>query len=134
MSLRFFCDQCVPAEIGRTLCVAGHDVLNLREALPVRTPVPQVIAKALELDRVLISLNGDFSDIVAYPPGKFSGVIAIQLHNHPEIIPQLMKQLVAFLATHPAQEYKSITTPNCSSWKFIAFEFEAEINRGGFAE
>jgi predicted nuclease of predicted toxin-antitoxin system len=105
MSLRFFCDQCVPAEISHTLRRAGHDVLNLREALPIRAPDPEVIAKARELDRILISLNGDFSDIVAYPPGEYSGIMAIQLHNHPEIIPQLMKRLATFLAAHPAQDY-----------------------------
>jgi predicted nuclease of predicted toxin-antitoxin system len=105
MSLRFFCDQCVPAEISHTLRLAGHDVLNLRETLPVRASDPEVVAKARDLDRVLISLNGDFSDIVAYPPEEYSGIIAIQLHNHPEIIPQIMERLATFLAGHPAQEH-----------------------------
>jgi predicted nuclease of predicted toxin-antitoxin system len=103
MSLRFFCDHCVPTEISAALQASGHDVLKLREALPVRASDPEVIAKAQELDRILISLNGDFSDIVAYPPGKYLGIIALQLHNHPEIIPQLMDRLVAFLAAHPTQ-------------------------------
>jgi predicted nuclease of predicted toxin-antitoxin system len=105
MSLGFFCDQCVPAEISHALRFAGHDVLTLRETLPVRAPDPDVIAKARELDRILISLNGDFSDIVAYPPGEYCGIMAVQLHNHPEIIPQLMERLTKFLAAHPAQEY-----------------------------
>jgi hypothetical protein len=105
MSLRFFCDQCVPAEISHTLRVAGHDVLILREALHVRASDPEVVAKARELDRVLISLNGDFSDIVAYPPGQYGGFIAIELHNHPEIIPQLMERLTTFLAAHPDPDF-----------------------------
>ena len=105
MRLRFFCDQCVPVEIIDFLRLAGHDALNLRETLPIRTPDLEVIAKARELDRVLVSLNGDFSDIVAYPPRDYSGVIAIQLHNHPEIIPQLMERLTTFLTGHPDQEY-----------------------------
>jgi predicted nuclease of predicted toxin-antitoxin system len=105
MSLRFLSDQCVPAEINHLLRLAGHEVLHLREALPARAPDPEVIAKARELDRVLISLNGDFSDIVAYPPGEYSGIVAVQLHNHPEIIPQLMERLTTFLAAHPAQQF-----------------------------
>jgi len=36
MSLRFFCDQCLPAEISDTLRTAGHEVLLLREVLPIR--------------------------------------------------------------------------------------------------
>ncbi len=38
MSLRFFCDQCVPAEISDTLRATGNDVTLLREALPIRSP------------------------------------------------------------------------------------------------
>jgi hypothetical protein len=79
-------------------------VLKLEEALPVRAPDADVIVKARELQRILVSLNGDFSDIVAYPPGEYGGIVAIQLHNHPEIIPQLMSRLTAFLAAHPAQD------------------------------
>ena len=43
----------------------------------------------------------DFSDIVTYPPAHYRGIVAVQLHNHPEIIPQLMTRLVAFFQTHP---------------------------------
>ena len=105
MSLRFFSDQCVPAEITDTLRRHGHQVTLLREVLPIRSLDPVVIAQARELGAVLVSLNGDFADIVAYPPASYFGIIAIQLHNHPEIIPQLMERLVAFLDGHPDQEF-----------------------------
>ena len=105
MSLRFFSDQCVPAEITNTLRRHGHQVTLLREVLPIRSLDPVVIARARELDAVLVSLNGDFADIVAYPPARHLGIVAIQLHNHPEIIPQLMERLVAFLDGHRDQEF-----------------------------
>ena len=105
MSLRLFCDQCVPAEISEALRHAGHDVTLLRDALPIRSPDSLVIGRARELDAVLVSLNGDFSDIVAYPPKDFRGIMALQLHNHPEIIPQLMQRVTAFLAANPTQEF-----------------------------
>ena len=105
MSLRFFSDQCVPAEITDALRRHGHQVTLLREALPIRSLDPAVIAKAQELGAILLSLNGDFADIVAYPPANHLGIVAIQLHNHPEIIPQLMERLVAFFDGHPAQEF-----------------------------
>ena len=105
MSLRFFCDHCVPAEISDALRQQGHDAKVLRDILPIRSPDPVVIAKAQELGAILVSLNGDFSDIVTYPPGLFLGIISIQLHNHPEIIPQLMSTLKAFLDANPAQEF-----------------------------
>ena len=105
MSLRFFSDQCVPSEITNTLRQLGHEVALLREILPIRSLDPAVIAKAQELGTVLLSLKGDFADIVAYPRANYLGIVAIQLHNHPEIIPQLMERLVAFLDGHPAQEF-----------------------------
>lgn len=105
MSLRFFSDQCVPAEITDTLRRRHHQITLLREVLPIRSLDPAVIAKAQELRAVLVSLNGDFADIVAYPPANYLGIVAIQLHNHPEIIPQLMKRMLAYLDAHPAQEF-----------------------------
>ena len=105
MSLRFFSDQCVPAEITDTLRRYGHQVALLREVLPIRSLDPAVIAKAQELGTVLVSLNADFADIVSYPPANYLGIVAVQLHNHPETILQLMERLLAYLDTHPAQEF-----------------------------
>lgn len=105
MSLRLFSDQCVPAEIADTLRRHGQQVTLLREVLPIRSLDPDVIAKAQELGAILLSLNGDFTDIVSYPPDRYLGIIAIQLHNHPEIIPQLMARLLSFLGAHPEQEF-----------------------------
>ena len=105
MSLRFFSDQCVPAEITDILRRHGHQVTLLWEVLPIRALDPVVIGKAQELGAILLSLNGDFADIVGYPPANFLGIVAMQLHNHPEIIPQLMERLAGFLDGHPAQDF-----------------------------
>jgi hypothetical protein len=64
-----------------------------------------VIAKVQELDAVLLSLNGDFSDIVAFPPAKYRGIVAIQLHNHPENIPAVMAILTNFLEQQPDKNF-----------------------------
>ncbi len=101
MSLRFLADQCVPREISEHLRDEGHEVVLLRDVLPIRSPDPAVLAKAQELGAILLSLNGDFSDIVAYPPSDYQGIIAVQLYNHPEIIPQLLNRLGRFLRTEP---------------------------------
>ena len=64
-----------------------------------------VIAKAQELRAILLSLNGDFSDIVSHPPVRYLGIVALPLHNHPEIIPQIMERLLPFLEAHPQQHF-----------------------------
>ncbi len=103
MSLRLFADHCVPTEIIQTLANAGHDVLVLRNYLPKNSDDTEVIANAQRLGSILLSLNGDFADIVTYPPSHFNGIIAIQLRNRPEIIPAVMKRLLAYMDRHPDQ-------------------------------
>lgn len=105
MSLRFFSDHCIPTAVSRSLSKEGHQVLLLRDVMPTRSPDAEVIAKAQELECPFVSVNGDFADIVAYPPGAFRGNLAIQLHNHPEVIPRLMERLAAFLRDHPEPAY-----------------------------
>ena len=60
-----------------------------------------VIAKASELDSIVVSLNGDFADIVTYPPSVYNGIIALQLRNHPETILYLIERLKTYLALNP---------------------------------
>lgn len=103
MSLGFLADQCVPSSIEGSLRQKGHTVTRLRDVLPIRSPDERVIAKAVELDLVLLSLNGDFADIVTYPPARYCGIVAIQLHNHPETIPAVMRQLHGYLDAHTDQ-------------------------------
>jgi hypothetical protein len=56
MSLIFFSDQCVPAEISDILIRNGHQVTPLRDVLPIRSPDSDVIAKAQALRAMLLSL------------------------------------------------------------------------------
>jgi predicted nuclease of predicted toxin-antitoxin system len=105
MKLRFFADQCVPNFIIQSLREADYEVLRLKELMPNDSPDPEVIAKAQEMDAILISLDGDFADIVRYPPSKYKGILAFQVRNHPEIIPPLMERLKAHLLSHPDMSY-----------------------------
>jgi predicted nuclease of predicted toxin-antitoxin system len=105
MKPAFLADQCVPQSILDFLRDAQFDVVALRDVLPIRAPDPQVIAKATELDKVLVSLNGDFSDIVSYPPRAYRGIVAVQLDNHPEAIPTLMTRLLGYLQREPDRDH-----------------------------
>ena len=69
------------------------------------SPDPIVIAKAHELDAILLSLNGDFADIVSYPQAEYKGIIALQVKNHPEAVPQLISRLIAFPSSHPDRQF-----------------------------
>lgn len=101
MPLRFFADHCVPRSVVEALQSKGHEILLLRDHLPTDAPDPVVIEKAQELDAILLSLNGDFADIVSYPPVRYSGIIALQVRNHPEVLEQIVARLANYLAAYP---------------------------------
>jgi predicted nuclease of predicted toxin-antitoxin system len=100
VSLKFFADHCIPESVIQSLQNAGHEVLRLRAYLPADSTDVEVISKAQELDTILLSLNGDFADIVSYPPDKYKGIITLQVENHPEILPPLLKTLAIYLSNH----------------------------------
>ena len=101
MGLRFFTDHCVPNSIIRVLRDAGYEVLRLTDYIPADSIDSVVVSKAQELDAILVSLDADFADIVAYPPAMYSGIIALQVGNHPEVIPRLAVELKDYLSAHP---------------------------------
>jgi predicted nuclease of predicted toxin-antitoxin system len=105
MALRFFADHCVSNQIIDALREAGHEVVRLKDYLPTESPDALVIAKAQELDAILLSLNGDFADIVTYPPARFKGIVALQVLNHPEATQALIARLMTYFVIHPAQQY-----------------------------
>lgn len=103
--LRFLADHCISNTIIETLRREGHEVIRVRDVLPVESPDNLVIAKAQELDAILLSLNGDFADIVTYPPGEYKGIVALQLKNHPEILDTLLSRLTMYLRVQKSADY-----------------------------
>lgn len=101
MALTFFADHCVPTAVIHGLQEDGHTVYRLRDHMPIVSPDEAVIVHAQQKNALLISLNGDFSDIVRYPPARYKGIIALQVKNHPEIIPLMMSLLKNYLSRHP---------------------------------
>ena len=104
MGLKLFADRCVPFSIIQSLREAGIEVLVLKDHIPPDSPDLTVISKADELDAVLISMDGDFADIVSYPPDKYQGIKSLQVRNHPETIPLLISRLKSFFSDHPAKD------------------------------
>lgn len=105
MPLRFFADHCISTFTVDALRDAGHEVLCLKDHLPVESPDSAVIAKAQEVGAILVSLNGDFADIVAYPPARYKGIVGLQVRNHPEVTAQIMERLLGYLRAHSSMDY-----------------------------
>ena len=105
MSVRLFIDQCVPRSVGESLKRAGYQVELLRNHLPIDAKDPDVIATAQQLGAVLLTPNGDFADIINYPPANFGGIIALQVRNHPEILPAIVMRLLTYMGENTEREH-----------------------------
>jgi len=103
--MRFFADHCVPESIAAALEARGHEkgheVLQLRNQMATDAPDSDVIEEAQTLDAVLLSLEGDFSDIVRFPPSKYGGIVSVQVKNRPEVLGQITQRLIAYLGNQP---------------------------------
>jgi len=95
MSLRFFADHCISNFIIQTFRDAGYEVFRLRDHILTSSADSVVISEAQELDSILVSLNGDFADIVAYPLANYKGIIALQVGNHPTAYGNVERLLIS---------------------------------------
>jgi predicted nuclease of predicted toxin-antitoxin system len=105
MSLLFFIDQCVPRSVNESLRDAGYQTELLKDHLPTDAPDNLVIAHAQKLDAILITLNGDFANIINYPPTNYRGIIALQVRNHPENLRAIVMRLLTYLSSQTEREH-----------------------------
>ena len=103
--MRFVAVHCVPESVAEALESNSHEVLRLRNQMAANAPDPGVIEQAQRLDAVLLSLNGDFSDIVRDPPSQYGGIISMQVRNRPEVLAQLTERLTRSLRDPSDREH-----------------------------
>ena len=68
--MRFLLDHDAPDDAAFSLEALGHEVVKLREVLPMTTPDEEVLRLAGERDCVLITCNRD--DFLAAPGASFT--------------------------------------------------------------
>lgn len=49
----------------------------------------------------VITFSMILAGIVTYPPANYQGIIALQVRNHPEVVPVLMQRLMRYLSAYP---------------------------------
>jgi predicted nuclease of predicted toxin-antitoxin system len=60
---------------------AGHDAKTVNDQQLKGATDPALIKVCNAEDRVLVTLDTDFSDIRAYPPEEYSGIIILRVAN-----------------------------------------------------
>lgn len=102
--MRFLADHCMPESV-LALEANGREIIRLRNRMATGAPDPDIIAEAQQLDAILLSLNGDFSNLIRYPPREFGGIVTLQVKGRPELLSQLAQRLVGYLNAHPDQKH-----------------------------
>ncbi len=76
--MRFKIDENLPAQASRLLRSAGHNALSVLEQKMGGRPDGEVAAVCKAEARILVTLDTDFSNIVAYPPKDFAGIAVLR--------------------------------------------------------
>ena len=63
--MRFLADRGVSITTVQALRAAAHDAVHLREEGLIRLPDPDIVAKASQEQRVVLTFDLDFGDILA---------------------------------------------------------------------
>jgi len=79
--MRFLADMGVSSRVVEWLRNNGHDAKHLREEGLHRMPNGEIFKKAIHENRIIITFDLDFGEIVALSKGKKTSVILFRLHN-----------------------------------------------------
>ena len=80
--MRFKLDENLPVEAAHVLTAAGHDTLTVLDQRMKGHADPKIAIACLAEPRALISLDLDFADIRAYPPGDYFGIVVLRPWRH----------------------------------------------------
>lgn len=95
--MRFLADMGVSWRVVAWLKAEGHDAVHLRELGLQRLPNGDIFALAVQEERIVLTFDLDFGEILAHSRGSPSGVLLFRLHN--PCTPFVVQRLEAVLRT-----------------------------------
>lgn len=76
--MRFKLDENLPVTAVEVLRAAGHDAVALLDQVPPGATDAAVSNLVRTEARILVTLDLDFADIRAYPPGEHPGIVVLR--------------------------------------------------------
>lgn len=103
--MKFKIDENLPFEIKNLLIQAGHDALTVKDQGLTGNPDKNLAGVCLKEGRVFITCDLDFSDIRAYPPNKYPGIMVIRSdrQDQPTMV-GLFRPVLDLLAKEPVDQ------------------------------
>ena len=103
--LTLYLDQMLRLDVAQALRDEGHDVVRTSEVGQARADDQQILQKAIDENRILVTLDEHFGDWVILPLSKHPGVIRLKVN--PTTSNNIIKLLVPFLRIHSSGQFKN---------------------------
>jgi len=111
--MKFKLDENMPTSAGTLLRQRGHDAHTVFDELLNGEADEKIVDSCRKERRILITLDTDFSDIRAYPPKDYTGIVLLRPHRQSE--PQIIRMLETVLPvfqTEPIHGFLWIVEPS----------------------
>lgn len=83
--MKFKIDENLPVEIANLLQQAGYDAVTVYDQKLTGKTDPEIANICNKENRAIVTLDLDFSDIRAYPPKDFAGLIVLRLKRQDKL-------------------------------------------------
>lgn len=104
--MQFKIDENLPIEIAELLINAGHNAKTVNEQQLQGVKDPVLIDVCKRENRVLVTLDTDFSDIRAYPPQEFSGIIVLRVGSQAkQHIIKVFQNIISLFQQEPLNQH-----------------------------
>ena len=120
-TLKLFLDQMLRMDVAQALRDEGHDVVRASEVGQARADDQQILQKAIDENRILVTLDEHFGDWVILPLSKHPGVIRLKVN--PTTSNNIIKLLIPFLRIHSSEQFRNhlvILSLNRAKWVHTA--------------
>lgn len=111
--MKFKIDENLPVEAADLLRAAGHEADTVQEE-GLEGAEDEALSERIRLEgRAIITLDLDFSDIRAYPPQNYFGIIILRpSRQDKDSFLALMRRFLPLLATEPLVQHIWIVEPD----------------------
>ena len=100
--MRFKIDENLPDELAALLREKGHDASTARDESLNGRPDLDLAAVCRSERRTIVTLDLDFSDITAFPPEEYAGIIVLRVRSQSKAhVLSVFKALLPIFETEP---------------------------------
>jgi predicted nuclease of predicted toxin-antitoxin system len=102
--MQFKIDENLHESVAALLRKHGHDAVTVHDQ-HLTGGADDNLAEVCRLEaRAILTLDLDFADIRAYPPGRYAGIVVFRLHRPSrKRVDEVLRRLIPLLETEPLQ-------------------------------